>query len=209
MTRDETYTAMRILQAAYPNFYRGMKKQQAEDVINLWATMFAGDDISLVTYALYQLIETHNGYPPTIADVKTKIKEIVGVATGEPTDEELWQTLRDAICNGIYSSDSVFNALPPILQRYVGNPNRLHDMACGDVSTLDTVVHGQFLRQIPAIRKRQEYERDMPPALRSAIQRSAGVLEGGGMLTLEQENDRRNEILNRLETTNPNTERTQ
>lgn len=209
MTRDETYSALRILQAAYPNFYRGMKKPQAEDVINLWSTMFSGEDVSLVQYALYQLIETHNGYPPTIADVKAKIKELVSVATGEPTDEELWVTLRQAICNGLYGSESVFNALPPLLQRYVGTPYRLHDMASGDISTLDTVVHGQFLKQIPVLRKRQEYERDMPPMLMDAIRHSVGLLDGGGIITLEEENDRRNEILDLLETGKPNTERTQ
>lgn len=198
MTRDETYTAMRILQAAYPNFYRGMKKAQAEDVINLWSAMFAKEDIGLVTYALYQLIESHGGYPPTIADVKAKIKELVNAATGEPTDEELWITLRSAICNSLYGSESVFNSLPPLLQRYVGTPSRLHDMACGDVSTLDTVVHGQFLKQIPVIRKRAEFERDMPSALQEAIKRSVGLLEGGSTLTPEQENDRKNEILARL-----------
>lgn len=199
MTRDETYSAMRILQAAYPSFYRGMKKTQAEDVINLWATMFANEDVGLVTYALYQLIETHNGYPPTIADVKTKIKELTSAASGEPTDEELWQMLRKAICNGLYGSEGVFNDLPPLLQRYVGTPSRLRDMACGDISTLDTVVHGQFLKQIPVIRKRQEYERDMPPALQEAIQRSVGLLEGGSTLSPEQINDRRNEIFAKLE----------
>lgn len=205
MTRDETYSTLRILQAAYPNFYRGMKKPQAEDVINLWSTMFSKEDVGLVTYALYQLIETHNGYPPTIADVKGKIKELVSVATGEKTDEELWQVLREAICNGLYGSESTFNALPELLQRYVGSPGRLRDMASGDVSTLDTVVHGQFLKQIPVLRKRQEYERDMPPTLQVAIRHSYGLLGGDSMLTLEAENDRRNELLTTIDSAKINT----
>lgn len=200
MTRDETYAMLRILQAAYPTFYRGMKKPQAEDVINLWSAMFAEDDAEIVKCALYKLIETHSGFPPDIADVKDQVRMLIQVSTGEPTDEELWRILRKAVTNGYYGAKEEFDKMPKVLQRYLGSPSAIRDMAVQDEKTLDTVVKGQFLKQIPNIRQRQEYHDSLPPAVRDAVSRLVGRMpDADAPLTLESENRRRNEIADALD----------
>lgn len=198
MTREETSQMLTILKAAYPTFYRNMSQKEAMATLNLWAEMFAGDDVTVVKFALHRLIETHTGFPPDIAEVKTHIRMLVLASTGEPTDEELWRMLRRAAANGLYGSSEEFERLPPVLQRYCGSPSALRDMAVMDEKTLDTVSKGQFLKQITVIRERQEYRDSLPDGVRDAVSRLYGCMEEERVLTASEENERRNAVLDAL-----------
>lgn len=195
MTREETSQMLTLLKVAYPNFYGKMTAKDAYATLNLWAEMFADDDVNIVKFALHRLIETHTGFPPDIAEVKSHIRLLVQASTGEPTDEELWRMLRRAASNGLYGSSEEFERLPPVLKRYCGSPSALRDMAMQDEKTLDTVVHGQFLRQISGIRERQEYHDSLPEGVRDAVSRLYGRMDGERVLTPGEENERRNAVL--------------
>jgi hypothetical protein len=67
-----------------------------------------------------------------------------------------------------------------------------------DEKTLDTVVHGQFLRQISGIRERQEYHDSLPEGVRDAVSRLYGRMDGERVLTAGEENERRNAVLDAL-----------
>ena len=113
MTRQETAAILKILRVAYPGFYSKLPQSELNEWLSLWATIFADDDARIVTEAVKDLIQTHTGFPPEIADVRQKITELVRVATGEPTDEESWQLLMDACANGTWGADEEFKKLPP------------------------------------------------------------------------------------------------
>ena len=198
MTREETSQMLTLLKVAYPNFYGKMTAKDAYATLNLWAEMFADDDVNIVKFALHRLIETHTGFPPDIAEVKSHIRLLVQASTGEPTDEELWRMLRRAAANGLYGSCEEFERLPPVLKRYCGSPSALREMAMQDEKTLDTVVHGQFLRQISGIRERQEYHDSLPEGVRDAVSRLYGRMDGERVLTAGEENERRNAVLDAL-----------
>ncbi|WP_313523938.1 replicative helicase loader/inhibitor [Anaerotignum sp.] len=68
MTREGIIGVLSILKTAYPNHFGKISKQDAENTINLWASMFAQEDGRMVSYAVKQLIAT-NVFPPTIAEV--------------------------------------------------------------------------------------------------------------------------------------------
>lgn len=198
MTREETSQMLTLLKVAYPNFYGKMSAKDGMATLNLWAEMFADDDVNVVKFALHRLIETHTGFPPDIAEVKSHIRLLVQASTGEPTDEELWRILRKAASNGLYGSCEEFERLPPVLKRYCGSPSALREMAMQDEKTLDTVVHGQFLRQISGIRERQEYHDSLPEGVRDAVSRLYGRMDGERALTAGEENERRNAVLDAL-----------
>jgi hypothetical protein len=198
MTREETSQMLSLLKVAYPNFYGKMSAKDGMATLNLWAEMFADDDVNIVKFALHRLIETHTGFPPDIAEVKSHIRLLVQASTGEPTDEELWRILRKAASNGLYGSAEEFERLPPVLKRYCGSPSALREMAMQDEKTLDTVVHGQFLRQISGIRERQEYHDSLPEGVRDAVSRLYGRMDGELVLTAGEENERRNAVLDAL-----------
>jgi hypothetical protein len=151
MTREETSQMLTLLKSAYPAFYSKMSAKDGYATLNLWSEMFLDDDVQVVKCALMQLIATHSGYPPEIADVKEHIRTLVRVVTGEPTDEELWRIFRNAVANGIYDAKVEFEKFPPVLKRYCGSPSTLREIAVQDEKTLDSVIHGQFLRQIPSL----------------------------------------------------------
>lgn len=199
MTKAETSSVLTILKTAYPNFYRNMKQAEGEATLNLWTVMFAGDDVEIVKLALYRLIESHEGFPPDIATVKGKIRELVSYASGEPTYEELWYMLMKAISNGIYGAQEEYEKLPPVLQRYLGSPSAIRDMAMIDTDTLRTVNHGQFLKQIGTVRQRQEFDELTPPEIKAVLAGAYKPLGDKELLSDADYNDRRNNVLRQLE----------
>lgn len=201
MTREDTASVLKILKVSYPAFYSKFSKDDMVAVLDLWTEMFADDDVRVVKVALFKLIETHKGYPPDIAALKEKIRELVVASTGEPTDEEFWQMLRNAVCNGYYGAKEEFDKLPRVVQRYLGSPSALRDLAQIDVRTLDTVTHGQFLKQIVSLRERQEFADSLPEGVKEAVARLYRTPEGPAMLSGDDYNTARNRVLNQLEDT--------
>lgn len=199
MTREETTSVLKILKVSYPAFYSKFSKDDMVAVLDLWAEMFADDDVRVVKVALFKLIETHQGYPPDIAALKAKIRELVVASTGEPSDEELWRMLRNAVCNGYYGAKEEFDKLPRVVQRYLGSPSALRDLAQIDVRTLDTVTHGQFLKQIVSLRERQEFADSLPEPVKEAVAKLYRKPEGPAMLSEGEFNAARNNVLDQLE----------
>lgn len=204
MTREETTSVLKILKVSYPAFYSKFSRDDMVAVLDLWSEMFADDDIRVVKVALFKLIETHKGYPPDIAALKEKIRELVIASTGEPTDEELWQMLRRAASNGYYGAREEFDRLPRVVQRYLGSPSALRDLAVIDEKTLNTVAKGQFLKQIVSLRERQEFADSLPEPVKEAVARLC--LKPGDcpeMLAEGDINRRRNSVLDQLEGRTP------
>lgn len=201
MTRKETISVLKILKVSYPAFYSKFSTSDMTAILDLWTEMFADDDIRVVKVALFKLLETHKGYPPDIAALKEKIREVVVAATGEPTDEELWQMLRRAASNGYYGAREEFDKLPRVVQRYLGSPSTLRDLSQIDERTLDTVTHGQFLKQIISLRERQEFADSLPEPVKAMVCGLYGKMENtpAAMLTGDDYNTARNNVLDQLE----------
>ena len=73
MTRDETIKVLATLKAAYPSAYKGMTKDEANGTIATWAAQFAGTPALVVHMAIQKLIGT-NVFPPSISEVKSKLR---------------------------------------------------------------------------------------------------------------------------------------
>lgn len=75
MTREETIKVLAILKAAYPASYRNMSRDEANGTVMIWATQFAADPVNVVMMAVQKLIST-NTFPPTISEVKSKLRGV-------------------------------------------------------------------------------------------------------------------------------------
>ena len=73
MERGDILKVLGIIKCAYPKFYQGIKVEEAKDTADLWCEMFKENDSKDVAKAVKELICTLE-FPPTIADVKNKIK---------------------------------------------------------------------------------------------------------------------------------------
>ncbi len=75
MTKKEALQILAILKAAYPASYNGMTKEEASGTVSVWAMQFSEMPADIVMMAIHKAIAT-NKFPPTVADVKEKIKAI-------------------------------------------------------------------------------------------------------------------------------------
>lgn len=171
MTREETKTILAVLKAAYPNFYKNMTKEDAKNTVDLWATMFSEEPIQVVTEAIKALMCTLM-YPPTIADVKEKIRKIT--QPDEMTEMEAWGLVQKALQGALYRGQENYDSLPPMLQKIVGSPNQLREWAMMEAETVNSVIQSNFMRSYKA-KVVQEKEYAMLPS--STKQLIAGLAQ--------------------------------
>ncbi len=75
MTKTEATKVLAILKAAYPNSYKGMTKEEGAATAMVWAAQFAEIPCELVMIAVNKIIST-NTFPPSISEVKSRIKRL-------------------------------------------------------------------------------------------------------------------------------------
>jgi hypothetical protein len=157
MTYEETLSIMAVLKAAYPAYYKGMTKQEALAAVDLWASMFAEDDVALVTAAVKALIATdEKGFPPHIGAVKAKMR----LLSEKPsmTEQEAWALVSKAIKNSGYGSREEFAKLPPEVKSVVHSPEQLREWGMMDSDTVNSVVASNFMR---SYRERMRHQKEM------------------------------------------------
>lgn len=143
------------MKAAYPTFYRGMTKKEADGIVRLWSDMFKNEPVGLVGAAVKALIESDvKGYPPHIGAVKEKIRLIT--KPDNNTEQEAWNIVFKAICRGIYHAKEDFENFPPDIQSIVGSYNQIREWAMMDSDTIQSVVASNFQRSYRVKMKRKE-----------------------------------------------------
>lgn len=166
MTRKDTGIIMDILHAAYPRFYAG--NVDMRNAINLWAEMFANDDVALVAAAVKSFIESdEKGFPPTIGQVKAKIRLLT--SAGELTEADVWNMVKKALRNGIYDAAKEFAAFPPVVKRIVGSLEQLREWATMDSETVHSVVASNFQRSYRAISAREREIAKLPADVKALL----------------------------------------
>ena len=158
MTRQETGIIMDILTTAYPAFYNGRNAPDMRMTVNLWAEMFAEDDVKIVAAAVKALIATDDkGFPPHIGAVKSRIRQISN--PDEMTEQEAWAYIAKALRNSSYNAEEEFSKLPPILQDVVHAPQQLREWARMDEATVQSVVASNLQRSFRAkAQSRRDFE---------------------------------------------------
>lgn len=145
MTRQETGIIMDILTTAYPTFYNGRNAPDMRMTVNLWAEMFAEDDVKIVAAAVKALIATDDkGFPPHIGAVKNRIRQISN--PDEMTEQEAWALISKALRDGYYNAEAEFAKLPPLVQDVVHDPRQLREWSMMDESTVQSVVASNVQR---------------------------------------------------------------
>lgn len=181
MTRAETVKILSVLRGAYPQFYRGIGKDEAEDTVNLWTSMFADEPYQVVSSAVKALIVSNDSsFPPVIGQVKAKIKKIT--SPDEMTEGEAWGMVYNSLRNSSYNSVEEFGKLPAMLQRLVGSPNQLREWSQMDVETVQSVVASNFQRSYK-VRAAQQREFDaLPGDVKAFVAQLAGEMTMGKSL---------------------------
>ena len=173
MNYEETLAIMGVLKAAYPQYYRDMKRSEAESVVSLWAEMFKDEPVNVVAVAVKAYIASDTkGFPPHIGAIKDAIAKIK--APKSMTEQEAWLLVKNATRNGLYGSVEEFDKLPPICKKLVGSPSQLREWATMDSDTLNSVVASNFQRSYKVMEKREKERLALPSDVRDIMEQLSG-----------------------------------
>lgn len=125
MTREETIKVLMVMQAAYPNY----KPEDKTVAVNVWMEMLGDIPYEQVSTALKAYIQTDkSGFAPVIGDIREKAQILFGEDV-EINENEAWSLVLKAVQRSGYYSEEEFAKLPKIIQRTIGSPSRLREMA--------------------------------------------------------------------------------
>ena len=184
MDHKQAHQVLMLLQANYPDCFRGMSKEAAEVKINLWADMFADEPFELVVAAAKAYIASDTrSFMPTIGQIKDRIATMR--FGREMTELEAWNIVAAALRNSAYGAEEEFAKLPSDIKRVVGSPTQLREWGLMERGEVETVVASNFQR---SYRTRQARDRDyqkLPQAVKRFIgqftETQLGRLEEGDM----------------------------
>ena len=178
MTREETLAVMSVLKAAYPGFYRDMKRSEAEGIVSLWEEMFRDDPAQVVGMAVKAHIAGDGkGYPPTIGAIKQAVAKLTRPKELDMSELEAWGLVRRAVQNGIYGAQKEFDALPPVVQQCVGSPSQRKEWALLEEDVVASVVASNFQRSYRARAAQAKEFLALPADVRSAMQQLGAGLQ--------------------------------
>lgn len=179
MTLTETGQVMDVLTVAYPQFYRRQSPEERAKALMLWASMFEGDPVELVVGAVKALVAAkEDDWPPSIGAVKAKIRLLT--EPEQMTEAEAWGLVRRAIRNSSYESKREFEALPPMLQKLVGDASQLRDWALMEEETVQSVVASNFQRSYKVRAQAAREYAALPPSVKELVGAVAGRFALGG-----------------------------
>lgn len=160
---------------------KGMKAVYAQptflpdaDAVGVWYQLLRDLDYRELSAAVQQHMMT-SPFPPTIADLRR-------LATQMPEEiNELgaWALVRQAISNSAYNAEAEFAKLPPMIQKAVGNPANLREMAMMDMDTVNSVEQSHFMRVYRATVEREKTRLTLSPGMRERVEKTNDMMIGG------------------------------
>ena len=165
MTRDEAKHLVMMVSAAYPNW----KPMDLRGTVDTWAVMLQEYEYQFCVVALKSYILTDtSGFAPGIGQVIDRLqRRREGRELGEL---DAWSMVSKALRNSTYHAEEEFAALPPVLQRTVGNPSNLKEWAGMEMDTVNSVIQSHVVRNYRAAVKSMRDDAKIPPALMGLLQ---------------------------------------
>ncbi len=159
MNRQETIQVITLLAGNY-NAIAEKTKQQKQMMINTWQECLGDLDYKIVLQAVKKTI-IESPYPPTIHEIRKNAIELISPTT-DKTAIEAWNEAYSMICNGIYMTEEQFNKASPIVKSFFGNVRQVAELAKTDISVINTVTKGQFLKQFDTLIQREREQNMLP-----------------------------------------------
>lgn len=171
MTRDEVIKIQMVIQAAYPNYNPPDKTITADT----WLVLLNDFTYEQVLAAVHAFIRTDKkGFAPSIGEVIDKLQLLFGEK--EVNAVAAWTMVLKAIKNSTYHADEEYEKLPRIIQRVIGGPQRLTELAT--MENLNTSVESSnFMRDYRVALETDREIRKLPPELKMLTNKACDKLE--------------------------------
>lgn len=163
MTREECKVLVKAMKAMYPD----PKFIPDQFAFDMWYKLM-GD---LEYHAACNAFAKHaqlSKFPPTVAEIRQNVADMETV--DGMNGEEAWSLVYKAISNSGYYSVEEFGKLPPIIQKSVGSPENLRELALMPADTVNSVEKSHFLRTYEVEKKRKRESDAISPEIRAKIQ---------------------------------------
>lgn len=197
MIKKEMAEILAIMQANYPDDFRGMSDTAMNAKINLWFMQFRDDEYKDVLAAVMAHIATDtNRFMPPVGVIKAKLVEIR--QPDEMTEMEAWDLVSKATRNSTYNSAAEFAKLPPVVQRLVGSPMQLKEWAAMDSETLQSVVASNFQRSYKVRAKNEREYLALPSSVKTYMEGLAGGMKMPALPDGEITEEKRMDAIRRL-----------
>ena len=161
MSKQEMAKLLGIIYEAYHFFGKDQTPEKAATAVKLWYNVIGSASYELVEAAIYAHI-AKSEYPPTIAHIRKEMELLTADEVDELTEVEAMNLILNAASNSIYNAVEEYKKLPPILQKLVGNPGQLRNLATMDVKTINSVVTSNFSRSYKIMISRQKEKNLLP-----------------------------------------------
>lgn len=158
MTREETKMIIKMLSSVYINEFSKLTEDKVLQMIDVWTMLLEDEDANkIATVTKAYLKSNSNAFMPTPAMLINMAYEMF-VPKGM-TEQQAWNTLYKAICNGLYNSQKEYDQLP-IEIKSLCSPTQIREWANMNVDTLNSVVASNFMRSFKIIdKKRVDFEK--------------------------------------------------
>lgn len=124
-----TFKEFGIIADAIKTYFPRDNVLPTEHAMSLWYDGLKDLSYQVVNIALKKYVQT-NGFAPSIADIREQAAQLN--QNNQKTDlneNEAWMLVLKAIQRSGYYSEEEFAKLPKIIQRTIGSPSRLREMA--------------------------------------------------------------------------------
>lgn len=164
MTREQTVEFIHSIVSLFPNW----KPDNLSETVNAWNWALQDYTAQEVKAALMIYLKTNNtGFAPSVPQIITAMHAPAN--NNRMTEAEAWALVKRAIQDSIYNSGERFEALPPMVQRAVGDANMLRQWAMSDTDEVNTVIASHFQRNYRTIVERQQFDEKVPPAIADMV----------------------------------------
>ena len=178
MKKTEVVQLLSLIEAEYPQSFRGLSEEQRNLKLGLWEKEFENDDAVVVYAAARTLMRSGREFAPTSGQIREKMTEFSEVNTLD--EQQAWALVAKACSNGSYGYRTEFEKLPPTVQKAVGRAEQLKDWAAIDVDTLQTVIASNFMRSYRTALVREKEMARIPWEVRAQITgQNVRLLENG------------------------------
>lgn len=169
MTINETRQILAIIGVYYPNYH----PPNPDIAVSAWHEILYDLPYSHVSMALkiYARTDT-SGFAPTPA----QLIECIDIGRDESSPEEAWDLVSKALSNGIYGFKEEFAKLPEDVRRAVGSAENLREWAKLETSTVQSVIHSNFLRAYKKNADKEAVLRKLPQNVRDMIEDTTRML---------------------------------
>lgn len=150
-----------IIYEAYHFFGKDQTPEKAVTAVKLWHNVLGNAPYELAEAAVYAHI-AKSEYPPTIAHIRKEMEKLTAKEDEELTEVEAMNLILEAASNSIYNATEEYKKLPTILQKLIGSPRQLRNLAVMDTKTINSVVTSNLIRSYKIMVTREQEKNLLP-----------------------------------------------